>query len=168
MKGGSKGSPSHLHQSLREKMKIEDEIKQPKFKSAYQKVAINLIYTANWLQGKQQEFFKPFGITSSQFNILRILRGQHPNKISGVEIKSRMLDKNSDIPRLLDRLIKKGLISKGQCPKDKRAADIMISQDGLDVLKQIDVRIDESQKKNISLSQEEAVQLSNLLDKCRG
>ncbi len=168
MKGSSKGSPSHLQQSLRDKMKIEDEIKQPKFKSAYQKVAINLIYTANWLQGKQQEFFKPFGITSSQFNILRILRGQHPNKISGVEIKSRMLDKNSDIPRLLDRLIKKGLISKGQCPKDKRAADIMISQDGLDVLKQIDVRIDESQKKNISLSQEEAAQLSNLLDKCRG
>lgn len=149
-------------------MKIEDEIKQPKFKSAYQKVAINLIYTANWLQGKQQEFFKPFGITSSQFNILRILRGQHPNKISGVEIKSRMLDKNSDIPRLLDRLIKKGLISKGQCPNDKRAADIMISQEGLDVLKQIDVKIDESQKKNISLSQEEAAQLSSLLDKCRG
>ncbi len=149
-------------------MKIEEEIQQPKFKNAYQKVAINLIYTANWLQGKQQDFFKPFGITSSQFNILRILRGQHPNKISGVEIKSRMLDKNSDIPRLLDRLIKKGLILKGQCPNDKRAADIMISDDGLGVLKAIDAKIDESQKTNIKLSQDEAAQLSNLLDKCRG
>ncbi|PZR37992.1 MAG: MarR family transcriptional regulator, partial [Azospira oryzae] len=90
-------------------MKIEEEIKQPKFRSDYQKVAINLIFTANWLINKQQDFFKPYGITASQFNILRILRGQHPNKISGVEIKSRMLDKNSDIPRLLDRLVKKNL-----------------------------------------------------------
>jgi len=149
-------------------MKIEDEIQQPKFKNPYQKVAINLIYTANWLQGKQQDFFKAFGITSSQFNILRILRGQHPGKISGVEIKSRMLDKNSDIPRLLDRLIKKGLISKEKCPNDKRAADIMISQEGLHVLKEIDGKIDESQKNNIRLSQDEAAQLSGLLDKCRG
>jgi len=61
-------------------MKIEDEIKQSRFKNAYQKVAVNLIYTANWLQGKQQDFFKDFGITSSQFNILRILRGQYPKK----------------------------------------------------------------------------------------
>jgi DNA-binding MarR family transcriptional regulator len=149
-------------------MKIEDEIKQSRFKNAYQKVAVNLIYTANWLQGKQQDFFKDFGITSSQFNILRILRGQYPKKISGAEIKSRMLDKNSDIPRLLNRLIKKGLISKGQCPNDKRATDIMISEEGLGVLKQIDNKIDESQKNSIKLSQEEALQLSQLLDKCRG
>ena len=149
-------------------MKIEDEIKQPKFKNPYQKVAINLIYTANWLQGKQQDFFKPFGITSSQFNILRILRGQHPNKISGVEIKSRMLDKNSDIPRLLDRLILKNLIAKSPCPDDKRAADVMITKEGLEVLSFIDSHIDETQKTQIRLSKEEALQLSNLLDRCRG
>src|SRR3954467_2542817 len=124
-------------------MKIEDEIQQPKFKNAYQKVAINLIYTANWLQGKQQDFFKPFGITSSQFNILRILRGQNPNKISGVEIKSRMLDRNSDIPRLLDRLVKKELITKTICPSDKRAADVVITDQGLALLEKIDLFIDE-------------------------
>lgn len=149
-------------------MKIEQEIKQSKFKSAYQKVALNLIYTANWLESKQQDFFKPFGITSSQYNILRILRGQHPNKISGVEIKSRMLDKNSDIPRLLDRLLKKNLITKSPSCSDKRAADIIITSEGLDVLLQIDSHIDDSEKKNIRLSKEEACQLSNLLDKCRG
>jgi DNA-binding MarR family transcriptional regulator len=149
-------------------MKIQDEIKQPKFKSSYQKVAINLIYTANWLEAKQQEFFKPFGITASQYNILRILRGQVPNKISGAEIKSRMLDKNSDIPRLLDRLIKKELISKSPCPKDKRATDVIITQEGLAVLQQIDAHIDHSEKTAIQLSKEEAAQLSDLLDKCRG
>jgi DNA-binding MarR family transcriptional regulator len=149
-------------------MKIEDEIKQPKFRNTYQKVAINLIYTSNWLVGMQQEFFKPFGITPSQFNILRILRGQQPNKISGVEIKSRMLDKNSDIPRLLDRLIKKKLITKTPCPNDKRAADIVITKEGLAVLTQIDLIIDQNEKSQIHLTKEEATQLSGLLDKCRG
>ncbi|MEJ0057540.1 MAG: MarR family transcriptional regulator [Bacteroidota bacterium] len=149
-------------------MKIEEEIKQSNFRSPYQRATINLIYTAGWLQNKQQGFFKPFGITSSQFNILRILRGQHPNKISGAEIKSRMLDKNSDIPRLLDRLIKKNLITKNPCPNDKRAADIVITQEGLDILGQIDSSLDESEKTYIHLSKEEALQLSSLLDKCRG
>jgi DNA-binding MarR family transcriptional regulator len=148
-------------------MKIEDEIKQPRFRNPYQKVGINLIFTANWLMSKQQEFFKPYGITASQFNILRILRGQHPNKISGVEIKSRMLDRNSDIPRLLDRLVKKELITKTICPSDKRAADVMITDQGLALLDKIDLLIDEREVLQISLSKEEAAQLSDLLDKSR-
>ncbi len=148
-------------------MKIEEEIKQPKFRSDYQKVAINLIFTANWLINKQQEFFKPYGITASQFNILRILRGQHPNKISGVEIKSRMLDKNSDIPRLLDRLVKKNLILKTVCPSDKRAADVIITETGLSILYQIDELLDRTEAEQLRLTKEEATQLSDLLDKCR-
>ncbi len=79
-----------------------------------------------------------------------------------------MLDKNSDIPRLLDRLIKKNLISKSPCPKDKRAADIIITEEGLHVLSQIDSQLDESQKTLIKLSKDEALQLSELLDKFRG
>ncbi len=149
-------------------MTIEEAIKQPKFKNAYQKVVINLLYTANWLQAAQQDFFKTFGITSSQFNMLRILRGQHPIKISGAEIKSRMLDKNSDIPRLLERLVKKKLISKVPCSNDKRAADILITRQGLEVLSKIDPHIDDSEKTHIQLSKDEAFLLSNLLDKCRG
>src|SRR5688572_30524620 len=100
---------------------IESEIKQAKFRDGYQKVAINLLYTAGWLAGKQQGFFKGYGITIQQFNILRILRGQHPKRISGVEIKTRMLDRNSDISRLLDRLLKKALVEKHLRPEDKRA-----------------------------------------------
>jgi len=149
-------------------MKIEEEIKQPKFRDPIQKVAINLLFTANWLFAKQQEFFKPFGITSQQFNILRILRGQGDKAISGVEIKSRMLDKNSDIPRLLERLIKKNLISKVPSKSDKRAADVKISNEGLALLKQIDATFDENEKNVLALSHEEAQQLSALLDKVRG
>jgi DNA-binding MarR family transcriptional regulator len=148
-------------------MKIEDEISQPKFRNAHQKAVINLIFTSNWLITRQQELLKPFGITAQQFNILRILKGQNSQSISGTSIKSRMLDKNSDVSRLLDRLAAKQLIDKKICPSDKRAADVTITQKGLDVL----TRIDETQKVSdsiLSLTEEEMNQLSTLLDKCRG
>jgi DNA-binding MarR family transcriptional regulator len=149
-------------------MKIEDAIKQSKFRNIYQKVAINLLYTSTWLGDKNKAFFKGYGITTQQFNILRILRGQHPNKISGAEIKNRMLDKNSDVSRLLDRLIIKEMVDKSQCPNDKRAADVMITDKGLDLLKRIDLILDQNEASLLKLSTTEAAQLSDLLDKCRG
>ena len=148
-------------------MKIEDEIKQQKFRNQLQKAVINLIYTASWMQGRQQDTFKPFNITSQQFNILRILRGQHPNSISATEIKSRMLDKNSDVSRLLDRLLAKKVITKKTCPNDKRAADINLTEEGIELLKAIDKKQQQIDGILI-LSEEEAEQLSNLLDRCRG
>jgi DNA-binding MarR family transcriptional regulator len=148
-------------------MKIEEEIKQVKFKSPHQKAVINLIFTSGWLQGQQQKFFKSFGLTNQQFNILRILKGQHPKAISATEIKSRMLDKNSDVSRLLNRLEAKGLIHKQSCPKDKRAFDVIITTAGLKVL----ADLDKKQKQIdtvIRLTEKEAEELSNLLDKARG
>ena len=145
-------------------MAIEDDIKQSKFKSDHQKALINLLYTASWVQGKQQEFFRPFKITAQQFNILRILKGQYPQSISATEIKARMLDKNSDVSRLLDRLVAKDLVTKRTCPNDKRATDVNITEIGLELLKTLDKyqgQIDGM----LSLTEEEAGQLSSLLDK---
>lgn len=149
-------------------MRIEDEIKQPKFRDAYQKVAVNLLFTSNWLVSRQHEFFKPFGVTTQQFNILRILRGQHPSQISGVEIKGRMLDRNSDISRLLDRLLKKELVTKSQSENDKRAANVSITEKGLALLSRIDEKFQEAERSQFNLTEAEAVQLSQLLDKARG
>lgn len=145
--------------------KIEDEIRQKKFTSVHQKAVINLIYTSNWLQNQQQEFFKSFGITGQQFNILRILKGQFPKSISGTEIKSRMLDRNSDVSRLLDRLASKNLITKQTCPNDKRASDVRITAEGLALLNEINKT--QKQDRVLSLSDEEAERLSDLLDKAR-
>jgi DNA-binding MarR family transcriptional regulator len=148
-------------------MKIEDEIKQQKFKTPLQKAVINLLYTTSWMQGRQKDIFKPFGITLQQFNILRILRGQYPNSTSATEIKSRMLDKNSDVSRLLDRLLAKKVISKRVSPNDKRAADVNLTEEGLELLKAIDrkqTQIDSV----LLLNDEEALLLSDLLDKSRG
>jgi DNA-binding MarR family transcriptional regulator len=95
------------------------------------------------------------------------LRGQHPNRISAAEIKNRMLDKNSDVSRLIDRLIVKDLVVKNRCPKDKRASDIVISEAGLDLLKKLDATINELDLQLIGLSNEDAIALSGLLDKSR-
>lgn len=148
-------------------MKIEEEIVQAKFKNANQKAMINLIFTAGWLQSKHQDFFKAAGITNQQFNILRILKGQHPKSISATEIKARMLDKNSDVSRLLDRLATKKLITKKTCPNDKRAADIMITHSGIKILADLEKRQLEIDNV-LQLSEAEAKQLSDLLDKSRG
>ena len=145
--------------------KIEDEISQKKFTSIHQKAVVNLIYTSNWLQNKHQEFFKSFGITGQQFNILRILKGQFPKSISGTEIKSRMLDRNSDVSRLLDRLAAKNLLTKTTCPNDKRASDVLITEQGLALLAELDKS--QNQDKVLSLTAEEANSLSDLLDKSR-
>ena len=149
-------------------MRIEDEIKQTKFRNDLQKVVVNLIYTSNWLATRQEELFKPYGITTAQFNILRILRGQAGKSLSGAELKSRMLERNSDVSRLLDRMAKKELITRTQCPNDKRATDVCITKTGLEVLKKIDANIDQAEKQIIRLTREEARELSRLLDKARG
>lgn len=152
----------------REQMRIEDEIKQTKFRNDHQRAVVNLIYTTNWLEARQEELFKPFGITTTQYNILRILRGQAGKSISGADIRERMLERNSDISRLLDRMEKKKLIRRNQCPNDKRAADVHITDSGLNILQNIDTEIDKREKETIHLTKEEARQLSHLLDKARG
>jgi DNA-binding MarR family transcriptional regulator len=148
-------------------MKIEEEIKQQKFKTPLQKAVLNLLYTTSWMQGKQKDIFKTFGITLQQFNILRILRGQHPNSTSATEIKSRMLDKNSDVSRLLDRLLAKKVITKRVSSNDKRAADVNLTEEGLELLKAIDKKQHQIDSV-LLLSDDEALLLSDLLDKSRG
>jgi DNA-binding MarR family transcriptional regulator len=148
-------------------MRLEQEIKQDKFKSSQQKAVLNILFTANWIQNLQKDFFEPFGITGQQYNILRILRVQHPNRISAVEIKSRMLDKNSDVSRLLDRLIGKKLVGKVPCPNDKRATHIHITDQGLALLKKLDHAIDSLDTQLIKLSKADAEKLNQLLDKSR-
>jgi DNA-binding MarR family transcriptional regulator len=147
-------------------MKIEEEIQQEKFISPHQKAVINLLFTANWLSHRHQIFFKPYGITGQQFNVLRILKGQHPKSISAKELKSRMLDQNSDISRLLDRLETKRLIERKMCSKDKRASDVYITPEGIELLKKVN-RNQNAIDHALALSDSEAKMLSDLLDKCR-
>jgi DNA-binding MarR family transcriptional regulator len=148
-------------------MGIDQDIHQTKFRNEYQKAAINLIYTYGWLTEKTKELFSVEDITPQQFNILRILRGSHPQPLSTLQIRERMLDKMSDTSRIVDRLIGKGLVKKGLCKKDRRLVDITISDKGRKLLEKFDARQDELDGILGNLSKKEAVILSDLLDKIR-
>jgi DNA-binding MarR family transcriptional regulator len=149
-------------------MKIEEEIKQPVFRSPYQKAYVNLVYTSGWVQQEQSVQFKPFGVTLPQYNLLRILRGQYPKPATVSLLIERMLDKTSNASRIVDKLVAKELVTRQQCPNDRRTVDVLITQKGLDVLQQMD-ELEGGKGTGITrLTEEEALQLSDLLDKIRG
>jgi len=147
-------------------MGIDKDIQQSHFRNDYQKAAINLIFSAGWLQEKIRNFLEPFDLTPQQFNILRILRG-HQCPLSTLQIRDRMLDKMSDTSRMVDRLIKKGFVEKKTCPSDKRLVDVTISEKGLQLLEEIDRQEDAMDKFMGNLNLADAGSLSNLLDKMR-
>lgn len=149
-------------------MKLEEEIKQKKFKSDYQKLAVNIIFTHGWLMNYQKKFFDKYDITGNQFNILRILRGQHPQPVSVSILRDRMLDKMSDASRLVERLRIKKLLIRNICKNDRRKSDINITEKGLQVLSELDTIDDEFIKLFSSLSEIEIETLNTLLDKMRG
>jgi DNA-binding MarR family transcriptional regulator len=148
-------------------MRIEDEIKQPVFRDPYQKAHINILYTAGWLGQQQARAFKGFGVTLPQFNILRILRGQHPKPATVNLLIERMLDKTSNASRIVDKLEGKALVTRTVCPSNRRAVDIRVTGAGLDLLRRLDVVLEQNPMGLQNLSPEEATQLSALLDKIR-
>lgn len=149
-------------------MRLEDEIKQTKpFQDEFQKLEVNLIYTFHWLQARVAERLEGTDITLQQYNILRILRGQYPNPATIVLLKERMLDRECDASRLVDRLVQKALVSRTLCPDDRRKVDVLITQKGLDLLKMIDKR-ESFLKKHATLTESEMQTLNALLDKMRG
>jgi DNA-binding MarR family transcriptional regulator len=147
--------------------KIEEEIKQKVFKNNYQKAFINVVYTAGWLQTQQAAVLRNYGLTLPQYNILRILRGQHPKPATISLLIERMLDKTSNASRIVDKLEAKGLVTRTQCEHDRRTVDVLISGKALYLLKQID----EAEKDNhlglSKLTEAEATKLNQLLDKIR-
>ncbi len=128
------------------------------------KALLNLIYTANWINSKQNTFFKPFGISPQQYNILRILRGAS-EAISVQTIKDRMLERAPNTTRLMDKMCSKKLIHRVSCQGDRRVVHIEITEEGLELLKKIDKEVKDDVLKN--LTNEEAIILSDLLDKIR-
>jgi DNA-binding MarR family transcriptional regulator len=144
---------------------IEDLIQQSKFRDEKHKAIISVIYTSNLLSNFHDSYFKQFNLTSQQYNVLRILRGQHPKPATVNVIRERMMDKMSDASRIVERLRKAGFVERVVCKEDRRAVDVQITQKGLDVLTEIDNHDEKIDKPAQLLSQQEAEQLSQLLGK---
>ncbi|WP_316833364.1 MarR family transcriptional regulator [Pedobacter nutrimenti] len=149
-------------------MELQKEIKTSRFESVFQQAVVNVFYTYSWCTEQMKQIVVPYEITTQQFNVLRILRGQHPRPSTINLIKSRMMDKMSDASRIVDRLVQKGLVEKEINSTDKRAVDIRISKKGLTLLKRMDEEVNLSAMVSSNLTEEEALQLNLLLDKLRG
>jgi DNA-binding MarR family transcriptional regulator len=148
-------------------MELEKEIKT-KFENDYHKIVVNTIYTYGWVTNLLKKRLGKHHVTMQQFNILRILRGQHPSPATVNMLKERMLDKMSDASRIVERLVQKGLVTRCINQKDRRAVDIIISDKGLALLKELDPVITPTDVLKANLNEEEARQLNFLLDKLRG
>lgn len=148
-------------------MRIEDEIKQEQFKSPLQKAIINILFTASWLSGEQNRVLKPFGISWQQFNILRILRGQHPKEVCVADIKERMIDKMSNVSRLVEKLYQKQLVNRVTSATDRRMVDITLTEAGVKLLDQVGRVMEDNQKAMLSLESEQLELLNGLLDELR-
>ena len=148
-------------------MKLEEEIKQKAFKNPYQKLMVNILYTGSWLGLLEANYLKVYGLTLPQFNVLRILRGQHPEPVTVNDIIDRMLDKSSNASRIVDKLVSKKLAERKICKKDKRAVDVLITKNGLKILSELDKELPKWEKRVKTLSRAEADTLNNLLDKLR-
>lgn len=146
-------------------MKIEERV-QANFSSEQQKVIINLRITSNVISAYQQQFMDRFDLTMPQFNILRILRGAK-GPINVNTVKERMIERSPNTTRLMDKLIEKGLIERIRCEQDRRVVYVSISELGQDLLSQIDRAPEFSNITKPTISDQDAAQLSDLLDKLR-
>ena len=148
-------------------MKIEDEIKQTAFSSEYHKLWVNMIFTVNWLRTKELKLFRRHGLSPQQYNVLRILRGQHPKPASLNLIRERMLDRESNASRLVDKLCENGLTTRIECPNNRRSVEIRLTEKGLTVLRVLDADFDTLMQHILHIEPGDAVRLNALLDDLR-
>lgn len=149
-------------------MKIEDAIQQKNFRDEFHKAHINVLFTASWIHQQSLKALKPFNISWQQFNILRILRGMHPEPASVKLLTERMIDKMSNASRLVEKLKQKGLVERRSCKFDRRQVDVLITEKGLELLNRASKAMeDQMDHLKSNLSEEQAVQLNELLDSMR-
>jgi DNA-binding MarR family transcriptional regulator len=147
---------------------LEEAIKQKKFGNEFEKAVVNILYTASWLEGINIRRLKPHDISPQQYNVLRILRGSHPNPVMLGEITERMIDKNSNATRLVEKLRLKGFLKRDICKTNRRQVDITITSKGLALLEELDTHIDQWQNEYMKIKKSEVQLLNELLDKLRG
>ena len=150
------------------KMKIEEIIKSTITMDDAKKVILNVIYTQHVIGDKFNEILKPYDLSSEQYNVLRILRGQKGFPANMSIIQERMLAKNSNTTRLIDKLLLKELVTREVCPANRRKIEVLITQKGLDLLLALEPNvINHEQLFAKNLNPEELIQLNTLLEKYR-
>lgn len=149
--------------------KLKQWLKQSKFESLDQEVALNLFVTSYFLRSKHEAVLSRYGLTMPQYNVLRILKGVYPKGHPRCEIISRMIEPAPDVTRIIDRLIKDKLVERFNSPEDKRLSMTRITEKGIKLLDKAHPEI-QALGSYISetLSNSEKKILSDLLEKIYG
>lgn len=148
-------------------MKLEQALQTNKFRNNLHKAGLNILYTAWWLKSSSSNVLKTFDLTHEQYNVLRILNGKHPNKMCVKDIAERMIEKNSNVPRIIDKLEIKKFIIRTQGKMDGRQTEISLTQNGIDVLGKTTAELNKFWDSSLSLDESEALMLNELLEKLR-
>jgi len=150
-------------------MKLEKLIKVNKPLKLSKRTVVNIILTGNHVALQLNNSLKPYGISLQQFNVLRILRGQNGNPLNLFEIQERMINKNSNSTRLIDKLVNKNYVKRITDTENRRKIKVSITNDGLSFLLILDTVIDEQEEKRIieNLNNKELELLNRLLEKIR-
>lgn len=148
-------------------MKLQEALKTERFKNERHKASLNILYTAYWMKTHLSVVFKQHGITEEQFNVMRILKGKHPNAMCVRDIASRMLEKNSNVPRIVDRLVIKKLVKRTTSKADKRETLITLTDKGVQDLEVAGKAVEKRSNEILDLTETEATQLHELLEKLR-
>ncbi|TNE54472.1 MAG: MarR family transcriptional regulator [Bacteroidetes bacterium] len=150
-------------------MNIEAELKNTKPMPPRQRALLNILFTASWLDCHLHRYLRPFGLSHPQYNILRILNGSFPNGLSVLDIKGRMIDRSSNVSRLVEKLRESGYVERVPHKNDRRMVVVTISEGGKKLLDDIKATgfVDPEKIPGNSLSETEAAELAYLLDKFR-
>lgn len=149
-------------------MKLSEEIKQAVFPDAHTEAVLNLHFTSHWLYRVFQEHLKEFDISNEQYNVLRILRGNRGGSYNLCEVQERMLNRTANATRLVEKLRKRGLVSRRPNEEDRRRVDIAITREGLSLLAEMDEPSEELNRRTAkALTSEEARTLTRLLERLR-
>lgn len=148
-------------------MRIEEALQTDKFRDERHKGLLNLLYTAYWMKMQISTVLKEYGITVEQFNVLRILRGSLPKNLCVKEIGSRMIEKSSNVPRILERLQRDGLVERIPSETDRRESVSVITEKAMEILKQLDQKVIEKEDEFMPVTAEEAAFFNSILDKIR-
>ena len=149
-------------------MRIEDIIKSNVTMDDAKKVVLNIMVTQNVVTEKFNEVLKPYDLSGEQYNVLRILRGQKGNPANMCVIQERMIAKNSNTTRLIDKLLLKNLVTREVCPENRRKIEVLITEKGLELLEELDPKVLENEKLfAANLNQKELIELNTLLEKYR-
>jgi len=148
-------------------MTLEEAIKSSKFRNEAHKAGLNILYTAWWLKTSMSKELKEYGLTHEQYNVLRILKGKHPEQICVREIACRMIEKNSNVPRIIDRLEAKKLVKRASSDSDRRETVILLTPAGINILQHSTDRINNLMDKIMLIDEEKAKELNLLLEDIR-